>query len=633
MKRTILSLISLVFLNIANAQSSLKEPLEIQEQGTFAVGGGIKESTGTFDPIAHGAFNPSNQSTEGQTLHGDHASVLYQIPTEAREWPLVFWHGYGQSMRTWQSTPDGREGFQSIFLRKKFPVYLLDQPRRGLAGQSLEPRTLEARTEDQLWFGIFRMGEGTTFYPNIQFSKEPEALNQFFRQSTPDTGPLDVDLNISAVSALFDKIGDGILVTHSHSGGQGWLTAIENDHIKAIVSYEPGSNFVFPEDAVPEPIPYVGGSLRARGVEMSEFEKLTRIPIVIYYGDYIPEVEVENPGQEQWRAALTMARKWTKAVNDAGGDVTLVVLPEIGIKGNTHFPMSDLNNLEIADLMYNWLQEKGLANVSSATPASNVSNAPESIFPRGIKAPNVHHTGDIWLSHIADADETFNWNVAQAASAPGAKLNWHLHPKGQQLLITHGVGFYQEKGKEVQVVRAGDEVLCPPNVEHWHGAAPNSPVTYLAISGNAPTQWTGELTDEAYNSIPAPELNDPDIEHTIRALSQQKWDWMAAKNADSLAVLFHDKAKFVHMGGTWGKDREVEIIRSGGIHYKNAEVHEVMVEVLSENTVILWNRITLLAVVGGNEVTNPFMVTEVYVKENGNWKLADLTFSKLMTRD
>ena len=122
-------------------------------------------------------------------------------------------------------------------------------------------------------------------------------------------------------------------------------------------------------------------------------------------------------------------------------------------------------------------------------------------------------------------------------------------------------------------------------------------------------------------------------EQEIMDLSKKKWQWMADKNADSLAVLFHDKAKFVHMGGTWGKDREVDIIRGGFIHYKKADIHEVMVEVLNENTVILWNRITLLAVVGENEVTNPFMVTEVYVKQNDEWKLADLTFSKLMTRD
>ena len=124
-----------------------------------------------------------------------------------------------------------------------------------------------------------------------------------------------------------------------------------------------------------------------------------------------------------------------------------------------------------------------------------------------------------------------------------------------------------------------------------------------------------------------------DLEKEIRELSTKKWQWMADKDADKLEDLFHDKAKFVHMGGTWGKDREVEIIRGGFIHYKKADVHEVMVEVLNDNTVILWNQITLLAVVGSNEVTNPFMVTEVYVKENNTWKLADLTFSKTMTRE
>ncbi len=124
-----------------------------------------------------------------------------------------------------------------------------------------------------------------------------------------------------------------------------------------------------------------------------------------------------------------------------------------------------------------------------------------------------------------------------------------------------------------------------------------------------------------------------EIEKEITELSQKKWQWIADKKADSLAVLFHDKAKFVHMGGTWGKGREVDIIRSGGIHYKKADIHEVMVEVLNEHTVILWNRITLLAAVGPNEVTNPFMVTEVYVKQNYEWKLADLTFSKLLVRE
>ncbi|MEP0710703.1 alpha/beta fold hydrolase [Algoriphagus sp.] len=336
-----------------------KGSIVLEDQGSFAVGGKVITAPGTFDPIEDGAFNPGNQSSDGQTLHGDHAYVFYQIPEKSKELPLVFWHGYGQFSKTWETTPDGREGFQNIFLRKNYPVYLIDQPRRGRAGRSTVPGSISAAPDDQLWFGIFRLGVGTEFYPGVQFDKSPETLDQFFRQITPDTGPIDFDANTKAVSALFDKIGDGILVTHSHSGGQGWLTALKSEHIKGIVSYEPGSNFVFPESSVPDPITYVGGTLRAVGVPMDEFEKLTQIPIVIYYGDYIPTEPVENPAQEQWRAALQMAKRWTETVNEHGGDVTLVHLPEIGIKGNTHFPFSDLNNQQIADLMSEWLKEKG----------------------------------------------------------------------------------------------------------------------------------------------------------------------------------------------------------------------------------------------------------------------------------
>jgi hypothetical protein len=125
--------------------------------------------------------------------------------------------------------------------------------------------------------------------------------------------------------------------------------------------------------------------------------------------------------------------------------------------------------------------------------------------------------------------------------------------------------------------------------------------------------------------------NTPEKQEIIN-LSKQKWDWMADKNVDSLNALFDKKSVFVHMGGSWGKDQELNIIKSGGIHYKKADIHSVSVNIIG-NTAILLNNITLLAVVGGNEVTNPFMVTEVYIKENGNWKLGSLSFTKLLTPD
>ncbi|MDK2843149.1 MAG: hypothetical protein PWQ17_2656 [Anaerophaga sp.] len=118
-------------------------------------------------------------------------------------------------------------------------------------------------------------------------------------------------------------------------------------------------------------------------------------------------------------------------------------------------------------------------------------------------------------------------------------------------------------------------------------------------------------------------------EQEVIDLSKQKWQWMSDKNVDKLDNLFHEKAVFVHMGGSWGKERELNIIESGGIWYKKADIHEVSVKII-DHTAILLNRITLLAEVGGNEVSNPFEVTEVYVKQDGIWKLGSLSFTKLM---
>jgi hypothetical protein len=122
--------------------------------------------------------------------------------------------------------------------------------------------------------------------------------------------------------------------------------------------------------------------------------------------------------------------------------------------------------------------------------------------------------------------------------------------------------------------------------------------------------------------------NTPEQQEIIN-LSKQKWNWMADKNVDSLNVLFDDKSMFVHMGGSWGKAQELTTIKSGGIWYKKAEVYAVLVNIFG-NTAILLNDIDLQAVVGGNEVTNSFMVNELYIKENGKWKMGSLTFSHLL---
>jgi pimeloyl-ACP methyl ester carboxylesterase len=318
------------------------EPLTIQAQGSFAVGGAVI------------------QGPDGATLHGDHAYVSYQIPIAARQFPIVMLHGNNQSSKTWETTPDGREGFQNIFLRCGFGVFLVDQPRRGRAGLSLEAGTITAVPNDQMWFDLFRLGIWPKYFPKVQFSRDPESLNQYFRQVTPNTAPFNIDVNSAAMGLLHDKIGPSLLVTHSQGGGVGWFTAMRTDEIRGIVSYEPGSNFPFPEGEAPEALASSGGSLEPVVVTREDFLKLTRFPIIIYYGDYIPETPCDNPGQDQWRIRLVMARKWAETINRYGGDAVIVHLPEVGVHGNTHFPFSDLNNLEIADQMSAFLRDKGL---------------------------------------------------------------------------------------------------------------------------------------------------------------------------------------------------------------------------------------------------------------------------------
>lgn len=127
-----------------------------------------------------------------------------------------------------------------------------------------------------------------------------------------------------------------------------------------MVAYEPGSGFVFPQEELPATLTSSGGSLEPVAVPLADFMKLTKIPIVIYYGDNIPDQPTDSPNRDSWRIRLEMAKLWRDAVNRRGGDVTLVHLPTIGIKGNTHFPFSDLNNVQIADLMSDYLKSKHL---------------------------------------------------------------------------------------------------------------------------------------------------------------------------------------------------------------------------------------------------------------------------------
>ena len=148
----------------------------LETQGSFAFGG----------TVITGA--------DGNTFRGDHGYAQYQIPPDARALPLVMWHGGGQFSKTWETTPDGRDGFQNIFLRRGFATYIIDQPRRGRAGRTTVGATIPDGAPDEAnLFTIFRLGVWTPpdppgFFPGVQFPQDQDSIDQYFRQVTPDTG-------------------------------------------------------------------------------------------------------------------------------------------------------------------------------------------------------------------------------------------------------------------------------------------------------------------------------------------------------------------------------------------------------------------------------------------------------------
>jgi len=140
-----------------------------------------------------------------------------------------------------------------------------------------------------------------------------------------------------------------------------------------------------------------------------------------------------------------------------------------------------------------------VAALSTQAVAQNAS-----IFPKGEKAANVHHVGNVWLNELSPADSTFTYGTSLATMERGARLDWHKHPGGQILMIIDGTGYYQEKGKAKQTVRKGEVVKCQPDVEHWHGATPTTGVTYLATSPaqKGKTIWLQPVTEKEYTELP-----------------------------------------------------------------------------------------------------------------------------------
>ena len=330
-------------------------PLVIRDQGARPFGG-----TRAGDPAK-------------ASISCDHGYVEWQVPRNARKYPLLMVHA--SSTKTWDTTFDGREGFRNIFLRRGYGVYLTDLPRTGRAGQACVSTTYEPRVNnDQASLTAWRIGiwlpgkAAPDFYPGVQFPvRNQRALDEFFRIQYPEfNAPENEQIETDALAQLLNEVGRSVVLTHSSTGIRGWITGTKTANIAAIVSYEPG-NAVFPEGEVPPPIRRVDGMMVPAGevIPMADFMKLTKLPIQIVWGDYIPvRSDPVNIGPrltlDARRVNVERAKLMVAAINRHGGQATNIMLPEMGITGNTHFPMMDLNNVRIADLLSSFLAEHKL---------------------------------------------------------------------------------------------------------------------------------------------------------------------------------------------------------------------------------------------------------------------------------
>ena len=327
-----------------------KEVLIIAKQGMFSAGGTVLKTEGVFN-----SEDQFEETGAGQTSHVDHANVFYQIPSDENGLPIVFLHGYGQSRMGWMTTPDGREGWSNLFLRKGHSVYLIDQPRRGEAGQTSVSGIISEKTLDQRWYVNFRMGrwenDKAVLNKNSQFPDDEYSIDQFFRQMTPDTGMksdrgLDFDKEVvaKALAATIDEVykrtgKKSILISHSQGGSPGWLAPVYTKNIKAIVAIEPG------------------GPAAENSIEYKEL-LAQKIPIAFYFGDYIENGDPKILSTPIWQERLEKCKNFVKNYNDEGGNSVLFELPKEGIFGNDHFIFQNLNNDIVADHVEKWI--KGL---------------------------------------------------------------------------------------------------------------------------------------------------------------------------------------------------------------------------------------------------------------------------------
>lgn len=318
---------------VAAQRQSTVAPITIQKQGSFAVGGQILGDAGA------------------RSLHCDHGYVDYQVPVNPRRINLVMWHS--ASATAWLNRWDGGEGFQSIFLRRGYPVYIWDGPHVGRANWGCTPYTYEPPAgQDQGNFVAWRFGaQYPNWFEGVQFpTKDPEAWNQASRGRYLEFDTIEnAKLQSDAAAKLMDRIGPSVALTNSAGGMRALLAALKTTNIAGIVMYE-NVGYLHPTGEGPG-VPTTGfGPIE---VPLEEFKKLTKIPLQVVWGDNVDK-------SATYTTRLSHSQLFVETIKKYGGKAQILILPEAGLKGNTHIPFADMNNVAVADLLSKFLADNGL---------------------------------------------------------------------------------------------------------------------------------------------------------------------------------------------------------------------------------------------------------------------------------
>ena len=325
----------------APASAAGRPPLALADWGSFHVGGHLVEISGK--PVREMRFTaggvPVRVDPNGTYMAGG-MYVQYMVPAEKRgAAPLLMWHGGGLTGVTWETTPDGREGWQHFFLRRGWATYVSDAVERGRAGWSQYPDIFEGEPvflPVNNPFERFRIGDGPGSYdrgavlPGNQFPADRDSYLNFMKQNVPRFTTTD-GWTLDAYLALLDRVGPCVVMVHSQAGLFGWRAAQERPElVRALVLVEPAAT---------------GDPAKAAA--------LRGVPQLVVYGDFIDK-------DSRWPTIRRNGIAFAETVRAAGGQVEVVDLPERGIRGNSHMMMMDRTNDQVAGVIQDWLAAMGL---------------------------------------------------------------------------------------------------------------------------------------------------------------------------------------------------------------------------------------------------------------------------------